>query len=252
MSENKSELVSSFVDNYFNDDFDNNDDKSCDNNGNDSQSNEALFDQILEQISQQSAGQNESNPMSETWHNYHLIGDVLRDELPADLPLDLSAEIAAKIANEPTVLSPSVDSSPEQTRADKIKSNIVQFIKPFGQMAIAASAAGLMILGVQNNVADTETIIPSQVVQTVPFAGTANPVSFNYQSNDRVSKKQAYLAQQRRFQALLFDHQQQLKFNNNLNTSTADVSATQPLTQSATQSATQSVIPLKQVEDLPK
>jgi sigma-E factor negative regulatory protein RseA len=232
MSESKSELVSSFVDNY------------CDNYCDKNQQSATSFDQILEQINQHSTSDDTSHTMADTWHNYHLIGDVLRDELPASLQLDLSAEIAEKIANEPTVLSPNIDPSSAQTRIDKIKSNVVQLIKPFGQIAIAASAAGLMILGVQNNVADNETIIPSQVVQTVPLAGIANPVSFNYQSSDRVSKKQAYLAQQRRFQALLFDHQQQLKFNTRSKDSSVEtnqrVNSAKPL------------IPLKQVEDLPK
>ena len=47
-------------------------------------------------------------------------------------------------------------------------------------MAIAASAAaGLMIIGVQNNVAENELVVPSQVIQTMPFAGVADPVSYN-------------------------------------------------------------------------
>jgi sigma-E factor negative regulatory protein RseA len=36
-------------------------------------------------------------------------------------------------------------------------------------------------------------------------------VSFNYQQNSRVSQQQAFVEQQRRFQALLQDHRQQIK-----------------------------------------
>lgn len=201
MSESKSELVSSLVDNY-----------CVDYQQNDALINE--LDQALDQLTDQ------ASHASDTWERYHLIGDTLRNELPETLQLDLSAQIAAKIADEPSILAPSTPSidtpSVNLTTGSNVttlKSKVVQFIKPFGQLAIAASAAGLMILGVQNNVANNDTIMPSQVVQTVPLAGFADPVSFNYQTSNAAAKKQAYLIQQRRFQALLFDHQQQIKLN---------------------------------------
>ena len=86
--------------------------------------------------------------------------------------------------------------------------------KPVGQLAIAASAAGLMILGVQSNVAQNiDTVLPSQIVQTIPLAGIAEPVSLNFQQTNRASQKQAFIEQQRRFHALLSDHQQQIKLS---------------------------------------
>ena len=179
MSESKFEKVSSLVDNY--------------------QNNKRQSDELLEQLSNDST-------LSDTWGRYHLIGDVLRDELPNDASLDLSAQIAQAIADEPTVLAPK-----KSKVFDGVKAKVVQFSKPFGQMAIAASAAGLMILGVQQNVAQNDIVMPSQVVQTTPLAGFAAPVSFNTQSTNRVSQKQMYIEQQRRFQALLSDHHQQVK-----------------------------------------
>lgn len=105
-----------------------------------------------------------------------------------------------------------------------IAKNIAKLVKPLGQVAIAASAATLMIVGVQHNVADN-SIIPSQVVQTVPLTGYANPVSFSVQApkfeQSFESKQQAEqernakivaerVAQQRRLQSLLKDHNQQI------------------------------------------
>jgi sigma-E factor negative regulatory protein RseA len=178
MSENKFETVSSCVDNY--------------------QHNESTFDEIIN-----------DEHLSATWDRYHLIGDVLRNDTPDILQLDLSAEIANAIANEPTVLAPKTNN----VFALKFKAKIVELAKPFGQLAIAASAAGLMVLGVQTNVAqNNETILPSEIVQTIPMAGIAQPVSLNFQQPDRASQKQAYIEQQRRFHALLSDHQQQIKF----------------------------------------
>ncbi len=177
MSESKFETVSSLVDNY--------------------QSDDAVYDELIK-----------DNHMSETWQRYHLIGDSLRDELPESLNLDLSANIANAIAEEPTVLAPIAKPS----LGEQVKSKVVQFVKPFGQVAIAASAAGLMVIGVQQNVAQNESIIPTPVVQTNPFGGVAEPVSLNYQQPNQVTQKQVLVEQQRRFQALLQDHRQQIKF----------------------------------------
>jgi sigma-E factor negative regulatory protein RseA len=177
MSESKFETVSSLVDNY--------------------QTNDDVFDELVK-----------DNHMSETWQRYHMIGDAMRDELPHSLNTDLSANIANAIAEEPTVLAPIAKPS----FTESVKAKVVQFAKPFGQVAIAASAAGLMVIGVQQNVAENDTLVPNPIVQTVPFGGIAEPVSLNYQQNDRVSKQQAMVEQQRRFQALLQDHKQQLKF----------------------------------------
>ncbi len=177
MSENKFETVSSCVDNF--------------------QHNESTFDDIIN-----------DEHLSATWDRYHLIGDVLRNDTPDIFQFDLSAEIASAIADEPTILAPKTSN----VFALKFKAKIVELAKPFGQLAIAASAAGLMVLGVQTNVAqNNDTILPSQIVQTIPMAGIAEPVSLNFQQPDRATQKQAYIEQQRRFYALLSDHQQQIK-----------------------------------------
>ncbi len=177
MSENKFETVSSCVDNF--------------------QHNESTFDDIIN-----------DEHLSATWDRYHLIGDVLRNDTPDIFQFDLSAEIASAIADEPTILAPKTSN----VFTLKFKAKIVELAKPFGQLAIAASAAGLMVLGVQTNVAqNNDTILPSQIVQTIPMAGIAEPVSLNFQQPDRATQKQAYIEQQRRFYALLSDHQQQIK-----------------------------------------
>lgn len=204
MSESKFEAISSIVDNYRVPD----------------QKSEQTIDDILK-----------DEHLANTWQNYHLIGDVMRNEVPQTLQLDLSAQISAAIANEPTVLAPSAS---KRKNSSGFKAKVIQLIRPVGQLAIAASAAGLMIIGVQQNTANTDEIItPSQIVQTRPLGGFANPVSFNYQQNSK-SQQQAALEQrieqQRRFQALLLDHQQQIKLsavnkNDNKN-STIEMKAT--------------------------
>ena len=216
MSEIKSESLSSLVDNY--------------SPSTDSNISGHLVDSILK-----------DDELAKTWQNYHLIGDVLRDEVPESLQLDLSETIAEAIAQEATILSPNssthaVEPSLSITEDDKtsstvnkivdararFKAKIANFAKPIGQVAIAASAAVLMIVGVQTNVAD-QSITPNPIVQTVPLSGYANPVSFSLQSppveqnyQTKIQAQEAIaaerVAQQRRLQALLKDHNQQVKF----------------------------------------
>ena len=179
MSENKFETVSSVVDSY--------------------QPNDEIIEDLL----------NDAH-LSATWDRYHLMGDVMRGETSDVINLDLSSDIAAAIADEPTVLAPRTSNN----LAAKFKAKVVHLAKPFGQMAIAASAAGLMVMGVQQNSADNNVILPeSQVVKTMPFGGIAEPVSLNFQQTSRTNEKQAFVEQQRRFQALLSDHQQQIKLS---------------------------------------
>jgi len=187
MSESKFETISSLVDNY----------------------------RATDQKSEQAIGEMlKDEHLLETWQSYHLIGDVIRDEIPQTLQLDLSAQIASAIADEPTVLAPVTAN--ERAKIG-IKAKVIQLFKLVGQLAIAASAAGLMIIGVQQNTANIDEIItPSQIVQTKPLGGFANPVSFNYQQNTKSQQKAALeqrIEQQRRFQALLSDHQQQIKLS---------------------------------------
>lgn len=187
MSESKFETISSLVDNY---------------RVPDQKSEQAIDDMLKDEH------------LSNTWQNYHLIGDVMRNEVPQALQLDLSAQIALAIADEPTVLAPSASNS---NVIGGFKAKVIQLMKPVGQLAIAASAAGLMIIGVQQNTADTNEIItPSQIAQTKPLGGFANPVSFNYQQNTKSQQQIALeqkIEQQRRFQALLSDHEQQIKLS---------------------------------------
>ncbi len=176
MTENKFETVSSLVDDY---------------QLSDDELNSALNDE----------------QMSDTWSRYHLIGDVLRDDTPAEINIDLSKDIASAIAAEPTILAPK-----RTTLTQKFKGSVTKLVKPFGQVAIAASVATLMIIGVQQNIGGNDQITPNQVVQTNPVLGTAAPVSYQVeQTPSKVSQREAYIAQQRRFQALLADHNQQLK-----------------------------------------
>jgi len=201
MSENKFETISSLVDNY----------RATDHES------EQTIDEMLK-----------DEHLTKAWQHYHLIGDIMRGEIVQTLQLDLSSKIAEALADEPTILLPkstSVNQKGNSLKVNTFKTNtfkakVIQLAKPFGQFAIAASAAGLMIIGVQQNTAGTnESVTPSQVVNTIPLAGFANPVSYSFQQpvkSQQTSVEQRNeqrMAQQRRFQILLSDHQQQVKLS---------------------------------------
>jgi sigma-E factor negative regulatory protein RseA len=222
MSENKFETISALVDNY--------------QTVSSAQGNESLNGFITDQTIDEMLQDEE---LSSTWQRYHLIGDVIRDETPEQLQVNIADEIANVIAKELVIVAPQAKSTGEITATgtngtanvfsfmDRAKNKISAVAKPLGQVAIAASAAGLMILGVQPNAIndDEHVVMPSEIVQTMPVTGFANPVSFNYESPEQKAKRQLLkqtemkqkIAQQRRFQALLLDHNQQIKFASIIN-----------------------------------
>jgi sigma-E factor negative regulatory protein RseA len=137
-------------------------------------------------------------------------------------------------SSDESITSQKVEATQSNSRVidatNRFKAKFSALVKPMGQVAIAASAAALMIVGVQHNVGSNDLVTPSQVVQTVPLTGYANPVSFNVQSaqsepsfqskqqtqqamNEQIASER--VAQQRRLQALLQDHNQQVKLGSN-------------------------------------
>jgi len=137
---------------------------------------------------------------------YHLIGDVMRGEF-AEQPLniDISQQVMNKISASAVVelVAPLKAVSAETN-------NVVSFVKRFGQYAIAASVAGVVVL--TSLVTSNPTVENSnpglEVLNTVPFGGTAAPVSL------QASKQQSQHAlkeRHERLEALLKDHQLQLQ-----------------------------------------
>ncbi|TKB46181.1 sigma-E factor negative regulatory protein [Thalassotalea mangrovi] len=146
--------------------------------------------------------------LTDTWGRYHMIGDVMRGETGQYIMPDLANDIAVAIAAEPTVLAP----QPKPSMGATVKAKVIQLVKPAGQFAIAASAAGLMVLGVQQaNMVEQEPLVPSQVFQPIPFGGVADPVSYNYEPASISEQKQALIKRQQKLQAILLDHQKQIK-----------------------------------------
>ncbi|MGB5445433.1 MAG: sigma-E factor negative regulatory protein [Psychromonas sp.] len=144
------------------------------------------------------------------FYRYHLIGDVIRDDIADQvLNIDISQQVMSEIkrqgiSDSVVAFNASVNKKPPQT-----ETNIVSFVKRFGQYAIAASVAGVVVLTslMTSEPTFNEDSAGLEVLKTVPF-GAATPVSL------QANKKQSELEikeHNERLEALLNDHQLQLQ-----------------------------------------
>jgi sigma-E factor negative regulatory protein RseA len=138
------------------------------------------------------------------WKRYHLIRDGLRQELPAIASFDIADKIAEMLKSEPEILAP------KRTLRDRALIGIVMpFAKQGGQMAIAASVAVAMIIGVQQ-VNQPDVNQPFNAAPPIPgIQGGLSPVSFD---QTPAIPNSDWLEQRRRINAYMTDHNQQLRF----------------------------------------
>lgn len=141
--------------------------------------------------------------MMQKWHNYHLIRYGLRKELPSQLQFDIAANVALALESEPTILAPK-----KSWRDLAVVSSVLPFIKQGGQLAIAASVAVAMIIGVQQyNQQDADEPFNS-AAPILGIPGGLSPVSF--EQTQAISQNDV-VEQRRRMNAYIADHQQQMQ-----------------------------------------
>ncbi len=167
--------------------------------------NEIIDDQLLSELMA-------NEKQQEQFSRYQLIGDVMRGEAADQfLNIDVSQSVMAEISQaQPTAQVTRLDTSTNKHEAPANQNNVISFVKRFGQYAIAASVAGVVVLtnlvtsqpGVENNNSGIE------VLNTVPFGGAVTPVSL--QTNQK-QLKESIKQRNERLEALLKDHQLQLQ-----------------------------------------
>lgn len=141
------------------------------------------------------------------WRSYHVIRSGLRKEATVMPEFDITAQVAAALESEATVLAPK-----SKWQSIPGVNKIVPFMRQSGQFAVAASVAAAVILGVQqmNQPAPTEPFTTFQTNGT-PQAGLA-PVSLEQSQTLRNNNDmEALLEKRRQINALIADHEQQLK-----------------------------------------
>jgi len=147
------------------------------------------------------------------WRSYHVIRSGLRKEASVMPEFDITAQVAAALDQEPTVLAPK-----SKWKSLPVVNKVVPFLRQSGQLAVAASVAAAVILGVQQvnqqpAVEEPFTTFQTPVIPGMPQTGMA-PVSLeqsNIVPNNRAGDSDALLQKRRQINALLADHEQQLK-----------------------------------------
>lgn len=161
-----------------------------------------------------------SDDNKDTWSRYHLMGDIMRGDAGDSIDVNLVNSIEAAIAQEPTIITLAAHRS---LRQRFVESPLVQksshYIGRSAQFAIAASVALVSVMGVEQYQESANDYSPLAVLQTTgPVNGNISPVSLSVNANQAFDQREVQrdvLRQQQRINALLFDHQQQLKLNGN-------------------------------------
>ncbi|MCU8343214.1 sigma-E factor negative regulatory protein [Vibrio vulnificus] len=158
-----------------------------------------------------------------SWRNYHLIGDVMRGEAPQQPEWNIAESVALALENEPahslhqqkvielTQMPPESQPLPQQARRQ-----LPAWLSQFGQVAVAASVSLAVILGVQQY-GGSDPAAPQAdqlpVLQTIPFAGSAEPVSLTRESVEKSMSESSIQEQRKRVHAMLRDYELQLRLN---------------------------------------
>ena len=154
--------------------------------------------------------------LMQKWKNYHLIRDGLRQELPAQLNFNIADKVAQALESEPAIVAPR-----KTWRDIPVIGNVVPFAKQSGQMAIAASVAVAMILGVQQ-FNQTDTDMPFNAAPPIlGVQGGLSPVSYD---QTRALPRTNEVEQRRRINAYIVDHNQQMRFKSQLPSKEATLS----------------------------
>lgn len=177
----------------------------------------------------------------QTWKNYHLIGDVMRGEAPEKPEWNIAESVALALENEPAHSTYRSQSSvieldefrgkESQPTPAKARRQLPAWLNQFGQVAVAACVSLAVILGVQQY-GGSDPAAPQAdqlpVLQTIPFAGSAEPVSLTRASVEEQQNLNASSIQEqrRRINAMLQDYELQLRLNSESITDHSDDSET--------------------------
>lgn len=151
---------------------------------------------------------NDDAELSNAWNRYHVVRSVMRKEMPEGAYMDVSASIAAALESEPAILAPNASSS--STLFSKLSSKVIPFARQSGQFAVAASVAAAVIIGVQTYNQPEANEPFATAITTTPQGGLA-PVSLNQTRVLPSESKQDLMETRRQIQALITDHEQQVK-----------------------------------------
>ncbi len=140
--------------------------------------------------------------MGAKWQRYHIIRQSMRKEMPISADFDISASIAAALESEPAILAP------KRTWRDlPVISNVVPLVRSGGQLAIAASVAVAVVVGVQQLNQEDQQIFNPAPASYPGIQGGLSPVSLE---QTQVTPAVSVRDHQRRINAFINDHMEQV------------------------------------------
>lgn len=156
----------------------------------------------------------------QSWNHYHLIGDTLRGETPANPNWDIASKVALALDDEPvhSKVVPFESKLEAQPKPQQARSKMPAWLSTLTQVGVAACVSLVVVFGVQQY-SSTDTATPTAdsdqlpVLQTIPFAGSAEPVSLTSEPVNAQSKEATVMEEHRRVNALMQDYELQLRLN---------------------------------------
>lgn len=159
----------------------------------------------------------------QSWSRYHLIGDTLRGDVAQNTSgWDIASQVAMALEAEPVYskqngkLAQVVPLMESQPNPQKARSKMPAWLSNVTQIGIAACVSLVVVLGVQQYSGGNGAVSESDqlpVLQTIPFSGSAEPVSLTSESVRTQSTEAKEMEQHRRINALMQDYELQLRLN---------------------------------------
>ena len=145
--------------------------------------------------------------LQQKWKSYHLTRDLLRNDMSTDLSFDVSDKIAAALVDELSIVAP------KRTWKDApVVSAVIPIVKQSSQLAMVACVTAMVIFGYQTY---TQPEITQPFTTAPPVIGPQGglaPVSLQQTRSIEQDRMTQLLEQRRQINALIEDHQRQLKF----------------------------------------
>ncbi|SIO03304.1 RseA family anti-sigma factor [Salinivibrio sp. ES.052] len=160
----------------------------------------------------------------QTWSDFGTIRDVMRGDAPSTLQWNIADSVASALEAEPAYQGESRDSNvlpmhEAQPRPEKARRHLPGWLQQLTQVSVAACVSLAVIVGVQhyNQSESTSPVVSAQtqppVLETIPFAGAAEPVSLSRDDLRATPSEAEMMEQRRRVNAMLKDYELQLRLN---------------------------------------
>ncbi|NUY57124.1 anti-sigma E factor [Salinivibrio sp. MA351] len=164
------------------------------------------------------------NSAQQTWSDFGIIRDVMRGDAPGSLQWNIADSVASALEAEPAYQGAHVDSNvhpmhESQPRPEKARRHLPGWLQQLTQVSVAACVSLAVIVGVQhyNQSEPTSPGVGNQtqppVLETIPFAGAAEPVSLSRNDLRATPSESEMMEQRRRVNAMLKDYELQLRLN---------------------------------------